>query len=368
MLLLILSFILIGNTSVSYSYILIITPIIPFFVAFEFRVGMLFDFLFSKIPCYLTFNYLRMPQKYSFYKALKNNTNENIAIMASSIFYSLRSVEPRDILSKTIFLFSFISLINTGEDSSLIAIYQSMLAAVIFDFIVIRIPLEYKKEKLIAEVSAEIHTLMNALLGIRHLTVKSKIGMEAINELNIYECIKSIKEIDYSSKPTSCIHISNSPHFNAMREQIRQKKGFVSINDEICIIIKETFDNLGKLSLKIDLLESHGITKYLYNFGGGVGILTGIMTYNIKGDNSNNSLGYDLSLSDHSHSTSFIDGYLIPLEGICYWYKRKILKYTTSYKPLIEFNVNSTSMHMSYTLNRCYASKHFDPDIIISKV
>lgn len=336
------------------------------FISLSFSMASFYLFIFT--PSLITYLYISISLKYSFYRLIHKASNRNLSLIISSVFYAVRSMEPRDVLSKIILVSSLIMLVQS-DNVSLAPIFQSMLAAVVFDFIVIRLPNEYNKQMKFIEIRPDINKILNALMAIRALTIESVIGKNGISKENIDTCIDSIKGKRFNSEVRETQRVSNSPSYVRLRLRTKEKKGIVSINDEIFILLLEASESFHSLSLKIDTPEFGMLSKYIFSFGAGSGFFSESIYEDINNFNSNESLPCNLNLSNHDYCTSLIDGFLIPMEGVCYWYKRKMLRYMHSeYRGLLTFNFRSIALHAEYDVSKCYASSFLNPTTKVERV
>ena len=298
------------------------------------------DTIFISIPTRLTYFYLKIRNDNSFIYFLRKKTNKTITRLILSVIFSLRSFEAKDIFTKITLTITLLSLllINFPNNSYIVPILQSIVAAIIFDFIIIKIPQELKRQDSISVIKSTLHIILNGHMALRNLTIKNIIKDEGINNKNITTCINHLKSTNYDSNRGGVIQVSNSIKYMIERE----KNNVKSKNDEIVFILKEIFFNIEKILSLNEINEFPELKKFLLNVGN-IDIFSEI----IKEEVLKTTKVSKLNLNERAES--FVRGYLLPLEGVCYWYKRKAKRYIyNDNRKLINFNLESTLLFYTY--------------------
>ncbi|SMY18460.1 hypothetical protein [Photobacterium aquimaris] len=331
-------------------YITIFLSIIPFIVNLD--IIMLLDKIFIKLPIKITYYYINISHNKSFIFNIEKHINHTFTKIIIAIIFSLRSFEAKDIFTKITLVSTLILLftIDYKQTSYAPPILQSIIAAIIFDFIIIKIPQELKRQSSINAIKKTLNVILNGHMALRYLTIKDNIKDIGISVENLRSCLNSFENTNFNEKLTTSLHVSNSIKYLNLRNT---KSKPISKNDEIVIILKEILENTEKLLNSSELNEFQDLKTYILNIGN-----IGIYSEKIKDYVSNNN-NVNLELNNKEIAKSFIEGYLIPLEGMCYWYKRKARRYIRNdYRSLVNFDLNSTKLFYTYNTDRAYI-QHF---------
>lgn len=310
---------------------------------------MISDSIFVSIPTRITYYYIGLKHKNSIIFHLNNYTNKTLTKLLLSVIFSLRSLEVKDLFTKITLLITII-LIDREQntDSTIIPIYQSIIAAIIFDFIIIKIPQELRRQNAIHVIKNTIYIILNCHIALRNLTIYNTLKNNSIDNTNIKSCLTIIKNTNYNDKAKNTVHVSNSLSYYKETFESKNK------NEDILVILKELFSNIDRLMSSSEINEFPELKGFLLKIGN-----VDYYSEQIKSKAINRGegdfLGLNLELNLDHNAKAFLDGYLIPLEGICYWYKRKVKRYINDDdRKLIEFSLSSTELFYSYDHDKRY--------------
>lgn len=314
---------------------------------FIYCIDLFVTIIFIKIPTFVSSKYVNLKVDKSLVFNIEKYTNKTIARAIIAIIFSLRSFEVKDVFTKSTLIIVMILISYDYDNSSLIPpILQSIIAALIFDFIIIRIPNELKKQDSINLIKSNLSLLTNAHLALRGLTIEPALNKEGLSEKNIERSFNSIVSKNFGDAISSRLHVSNSLKY------MKQRKVAQSINDEIIIILREIFECVDILMKSDEINQFPELKLYLINIG-----KNGIYSEFIKNKVHDYKQFHCLELNGDWVAKSFIDGYMIPLDGVCYWYKRKARRYIgNDYRPFINFDYYSTKLFHTYSDTRVYTS------------
>lgn len=323
------------------SYILVSLTILPFIIVL--------DVIFINIPIIITKYYINIKHNKSLILKLDKYTNQTLTKIIIAIIFSLRSFEAKDIFTKITLIITSLLLLFVGykTNSYTPSVLQSIIAAIIFDFIIIKIPQELNRQNSIKAIKNTLNIVLNGHMALRSLTINKEIQDSGISEDNLISCLKSIKTTNFSDAIESRLQISNSIKYLSQRNNYGNEP--ISKNDEIVITLREILENTEKLLNLNEINEFPELKNNILNIAH-----IGIYSEYIK-NTVNNSNITNLNLEEEYIAKSLIDGYLIPLESICYWYKRKARRYIKNdYRNLINFDLNSTKLFYTYDTDRVY--------------
>lgn len=301
---------------------------------------------FIGMPTFVSSKYVNLKLNHSLLFNIEKYTNKTIARAIIAIVFSLRSFEVKDVFTKLTLIIVILFISCEYEQTSLIpSILQSIIAALIFDFIIIRIPNELKKQDSINFIKSNLLLLTNAHLALRGLTIEPALNKEGLSEKNIERSINSIVSKNFEDAISLRQHISNSLKYMKQRNEAQ------SINDEIIIILREIFECVDILMKSDEVNQFPELKLYLINIGNNK------FGPEIKHKIHDHKQFHYLNLNDDMVAKSFIDAYIIPLDGVCYWYKRKASRYICNdYRPFINFDYYSTKLFHTYSDTRIYTS------------